>query len=73
MILKGVYAPIITPFNADESINYPVLDQLIEYLIGNRIAGLVPGGTTGRSMPSLSRNGWIFSNLSKRRSTGGSH
>jgi 4-hydroxy-tetrahydrodipicolinate synthase len=47
MILKGVYAPIVTPFNADESINYPVLDQLIEYLIGNRIAGLVPCGTTG--------------------------
>ncbi len=47
MQLKGVYAPIVTPFHADESINYPVLEQLIEYLIENRIAGLVPGGTTG--------------------------
>jgi 4-hydroxy-tetrahydrodipicolinate synthase len=47
MQLKGIYAPIVTPFNADESINYPVLEQLIEYLIDNKIAGLVPGGTTG--------------------------
>jgi 4-hydroxy-tetrahydrodipicolinate synthase len=47
MHLKGIYAPILTPFNADESINYPVLEQLIEFLIANKIAGLVPGGTTG--------------------------
>jgi len=47
MHLKGIYAPIVTPFHADESINYPVLEQLIEYLIANKIAGLVPGGTTG--------------------------
>ena len=47
MQFKGIYAPIVTPFNADESINYPVLEQLIEYLIANKIAGLVPGGTTG--------------------------
>jgi 4-hydroxy-tetrahydrodipicolinate synthase len=47
MQLKGIYAPIITPFDADENINYPVLAQLIDYLIENGISGLVPGGTTG--------------------------
>lgn len=47
MQLTGIYAPIVTPFDADENINYPVLAQLIEYLIENGIAGLVPGGTTG--------------------------
>jgi 4-hydroxy-tetrahydrodipicolinate synthase len=47
MKFTGIYAPIVTPFNADESINYPVLGQLIEYLIEQGIAGLVPGGTTG--------------------------
>ncbi|WKZ51809.1 MAG: 4-hydroxy-tetrahydrodipicolinate synthase [Anaerolineales bacterium] len=46
MRLQGIYAPIVTPFHADESINYPVLEQLIEYLIQNKISGLVPGGTT---------------------------
>jgi 4-hydroxy-tetrahydrodipicolinate synthase len=47
MQLNGIYAPIVTPFDAGENINYPVLAQLIEYLIENGIAGLVPGGTTG--------------------------
>jgi len=47
MQLTGIYAPIVTPFDADENINYPVLAQLIEYLIANGISGLVPGGTTG--------------------------
>lgn len=47
MQLKGIYAPIVTPFDADENINYPILAQLIEFLIENGIAGLVPGGTTG--------------------------
>ena len=47
MQLKGIYAPIVTPFDADENINYPVLAQLIDYLIENGISGLVPGGTTG--------------------------
>jgi 4-hydroxy-tetrahydrodipicolinate synthase len=47
MQLKGIYAPIVTPFDAEENINYPVLAQLIAYLINNGISGLVPGGTTG--------------------------
>ncbi|MCG2785332.1 MAG: dihydrodipicolinate synthase family protein [Anaerolineae bacterium] len=47
MQLTGIYAPIVTPFDAGENINYPVLAQLIEYLIENSIAGIVPGGTTG--------------------------
>jgi len=47
MQLKGIYAPIVTPFDTDENINYPVYEQLIEFLIGNRIAGFIPGGTTG--------------------------
>ena len=47
MQLKGIYAPIVTPFNADESINYPVLQQLIDYVLANGVVGLVPGGTTG--------------------------
>jgi 4-hydroxy-tetrahydrodipicolinate synthase len=47
MQLKGIYAPIVTPFDADENINYLVLAQMIEFLIENGISGLVPGGTTG--------------------------
>lgn len=47
MHLKGIYAPIVTPFDADEEINYPVLEQLIDYLLANGVVGLVPGGTMG--------------------------
>ena len=47
MRLKGIYVPIVTPFDEDENINFPVYKQLIEFLIENRIAGFVPGGTTG--------------------------
>ncbi|MBL8045666.1 MAG: dihydrodipicolinate synthase family protein [Anaerolineales bacterium] len=47
MQLKGVYAPIVTPFNSDESINYAALKQVIDYGLANGLAGLVPGGTTG--------------------------
>ncbi len=47
MNLTGVYAPFVTPFDQDESINYPVLEQLLDDLLANGISGLVPGGTTG--------------------------
>ncbi len=47
MQLTGIYAPIVTPFDGDENINYDVLAQLIDFLLANGISGLVPGGTTG--------------------------
>lgn len=47
MNLTGIYAPIVTPFDAEENINYAVLEQLIDFLLANGISGLVPGGTTG--------------------------
>ncbi|HUI88017.1 MAG TPA: 4-hydroxy-tetrahydrodipicolinate synthase [Anaerolineales bacterium] len=47
MQLKGIYAPIVTPFNPDESINYDVLKKLIDFVLVNGVVGLVPGGTTG--------------------------
>ncbi len=47
MNLTGVYAPFVTPFDRDETINYPVLEQLLDNLLENGIGGLVPAGTTG--------------------------
>jgi 4-hydroxy-tetrahydrodipicolinate synthase len=47
MQLKGVYAPIVTPFDADENIDFKVLAKLIDYVLANGVVGLVPGGTTG--------------------------
>ena len=47
MELKGIYAPITTPFTDDESINYEALKKLIDFVLANGVVGLVPGGTTG--------------------------
>ena len=47
MKFQGIYAPIVTPFSDDGEINYPVLEKLIEFLIENKVAGIIPGGTTG--------------------------
>lgn len=47
MQFEGIYPPLVTPYNEDFSIDYDGLDQIIENLIGNGVAGLVIGGTTG--------------------------
>lgn len=47
MRFTGIYAPLVTPFNEDETINYSVLEQLIEFLLAEGVAGFIPGGTTG--------------------------
>jgi 4-hydroxy-tetrahydrodipicolinate synthase len=47
MQLNGIFAPIVTPFDDNENINYPVIKQLIDYVLANGVVGLVPGGTTG--------------------------
>ena len=46
MQLKEIYAPIVTPFKDDESINYEVLKKLIDFVLANGVVGLVPGGKT---------------------------
>ncbi|MFT4303683.1 MAG: 4-hydroxy-tetrahydrodipicolinate synthase [Candidatus Woesearchaeota archaeon] len=52
---KGVFTAIITPFNADESIDFDSLKKLIDDNIENGVAGIVPCGTTGES-PTLDEN-----------------
>lgn len=47
MRYTGLYAPLVTPFDDNENINFPVLEQLIEFLLAEGVAGFVPGGTTG--------------------------
>ena len=45
--LKGLYVPLVTPFNADESINYDAYKTIIDYVIDNGMDGVLVGGTTG--------------------------
>lgn len=44
---KGIVPPIITPLNDDESLNEPVLRQMVSYFIEQGVHGLFPVGTTG--------------------------
>jgi len=47
--LRGCYVAIVTPFNADGSLNVSGLKSNIEFLIKGGVAGIVPCGTTGES------------------------
>ncbi|CAD0185978.1 4-hydroxy-tetrahydrodipicolinate synthase [Ruegeria sp. THAF57] len=46
---EGIYTPVITPHQADESVNWDALAQVIEYLIENGVHGLISGGSTGEN------------------------
>lgn len=50
--LHGVGAALVTPFNADGSIDYPSLGRLIDYVIDNGINYIVTLGTTAET-PTL--------------------
>jgi len=52
MNFSGTFTALITPFNMDGSVDYEVLENLIEKQIEANISGLVPVGTTGES-PTL--------------------
>ncbi|MCI8624131.1 MAG: 4-hydroxy-tetrahydrodipicolinate synthase [Provencibacterium sp.] len=44
---KGIIPPIVTPLNPDETLNEPVLRQLVNHFIAQGVHGLFPVGTTG--------------------------
>lgn len=45
--LKGIITPIITPMNADESVNLTELRNQVERLINGGVHGIFPFGTNG--------------------------
>jgi len=45
--LKGMIAAVPTPFYEDESINFDVFKQVLEYIINNGMHCLLIGGSTG--------------------------
>ena len=44
----GIIPPIVTPLNADGSVNYDDLAKLVEHLIAAGVDGLFPLGSTGQ-------------------------
>ena len=47
MHIEGVYTPVVTPFEADESVDEAAFATGIEIQIDSGVAGIVVGGTTG--------------------------
>jgi len=52
MTLTGTFTALVTPFNADGSVDYNALRAHVQWQIENGVDGLVPVGTTGES-PTL--------------------
>lgn len=47
MNFDGIWAPIVTPFNADGRIDMAALEPLVNNLVAQDVNGLIVGGTTG--------------------------
>ncbi|MFW5484643.1 MAG: dihydrodipicolinate synthase family protein [Spirochaetaceae bacterium JB067] len=45
--LTGIYIPMVTPFNADESINFNGIKECTDFLADNGVTGVIPSGSTG--------------------------
>ena len=45
--LEGIYIPVITPFNKDESINFNGIKEVAKFLASNGVTGIIPSGSTG--------------------------
>ena len=49
-MIKGLIAPILTPFNDDLSLNNELYNEFAKYLLENGCSGLAPFGTTGEAL-----------------------
>ena len=47
MRFEGIYTPVVTPHNADFSINTKAFGEAIEHLIASGVHGIIVAGTTG--------------------------
>jgi 4-hydroxy-tetrahydrodipicolinate synthase len=59
MKLRGCGTALVTPFNADGSVDEPSLRSLVSWQVESEIDFLIPCGTTGET-PTLSRSEWQF-------------
>jgi 4-hydroxy-tetrahydrodipicolinate synthase len=44
---KGIFVPLVTIFNDDETIDFPSYKKVVDFVIDNGVHGLLVGGTTG--------------------------
>ena len=55
-----IITALVTPFNPDLSINYPMVDRLIQKQIDEGADGIVIGGTTGKRIYWITRKCLIY-------------
>ena len=46
---KGIYTPVVTPYFADLTPDWPALGEIVEMLIAAGVHGLIAGGSTGEN------------------------
>ena len=46
---EGIYTPVVTPYHEDGQPNLPALAEVIEFLIGAGVHGVISGGSTGEN------------------------
>jgi len=66
----GIYIPMVTPFNADESINFNGIKECTEFLADNGVTGVIPSGSTGE-MVALSNEEQIAVNAATIKASNG--
>jgi 4-hydroxy-tetrahydrodipicolinate synthase len=49
-LIRGVICPIVTPFDAQDRIDYASLRQVVDFLLARGVDALMVGGTTGEGM-----------------------
>ena len=68
--LTGIYIPMVTPFNADESINFAGIRSVTDFLVDNGVGGVIPSGSTGE-MVALTKDEQIAVNRETVRAAAG--
>lgn len=49
-MIKGLIAPILTPFDDDLNLDQTLYNELAQHLLANGVSGLAPFGTTGEAL-----------------------
>ena len=49
MPFRGIYTPVITPYNAAGDVQWEALAEVIDSLVENGVHGLISGGSTGEN------------------------
>ena len=67
---EGIYTPVVTPYHTDGSANFDALGEVIEFLIGAGVHGLISGGSTGENYAQTVEERIALAEFTKDRAAG---